>query len=290
MRKFHKKIIVPIIFLIIVAISISTHNMVYASTGEINSSNDTLNIGVNGKIVGANINGKIVFIINRDPQAPKTEIITEKQKIIDTVMTSAERQAVYNGANINIWLEVKDIEKSITNEEVEKFTDSAASIDYTVGQYIDLRLLKKLSTENDSIRLEETSKPIQLELTIPEHLRNTNPEIQRTFMLARLYNGKIDFVPITMDYDTLVMNFETNIFSKYAILYKDTQLSNSIPVDDTSKTNNNTSKIDENSASNNSAFDDSTPKTGDNLPTGIYLLITVLSALVVIGIKNIKKA
>lgn len=45
----------------------------------------------------------------------------------------------------------------------------------------------------------------------------------RTFWVVRNHEGVVEFLPTTFDSQTNTLTFETNKFSDYAIVYKDTK-------------------------------------------------------------------
>lgn len=105
----------------------------------------------------------------------------------------------------------------------------------------------------------ESKESIQVRIKVPENLLNQDSSVIRTFWVVRNHEGVVEFLPTTFDSQTNTLTFETNKFSDYAIVYKDTKK----VADETEKPSNTASGT--------------SPQTGDSvrlLPWFVLMLIS----------------
>ena len=121
---------------------------------------------------------------------------------------------------------VLDIEDGKTDETIKNNTKG-----YNVVKYLDITLYKSVDGVNESIH--ELSNVLKITLSVSKELKNTDNKIKREYYIARNYNGKVDILEAKYDEKASTLTFETDRFSDYAILYKDTKLD--LPKEDTSK-------------------------------------------------------
>ena len=66
-----------------------------------------------------------------------------------------------------------------------------------------------------------TNGTITISVKVPEGLINTDSNVTRTYQIARYHNGEVELITGTYDPTTHMFTFETDKFSTYAIVYKD---------------------------------------------------------------------
>ena len=120
------------------------------------------------------------------------------------------------------------MKESQASELIEKNTKG-----YKVGKYLDITLYKNIDGTNESIH--ELTKGMKLTIKIPEELINKDKNVQREYFVARSHNGKVDILEAKYDEKTNSITFETDKFSDYAILYKDTKVEGLINIDSSDK-------------------------------------------------------
>ncbi|RHS93731.1 MBG domain-containing protein [Erysipelatoclostridium sp. AM42-17] len=140
-------------------------------------------------------------------------------------ITANELSEVAEGKKVEIALNVKESQAS---ELIEKNTKG-----YKVGKYLDITLYKNIDGTNESIH--ELTKGMKLTIKIPEELINKDKNVQREYFVARSHNGKVDILEAKYDEKTNSITFETDKFSDYAILYKDTKVEGLINIDSSDK-------------------------------------------------------
>lgn len=136
------------------------------------------------------------------------DLLIENKKI-----TANELSEVAEGKKIEIVLEVKEAQ---TNELIETNTKG-----YKVGKYLDITLYKNIDGTNKSIH--ELTKVMKVTIKVPEELINKDSKTKREYYIARSHNGKVDILETKYNEKTNSLTFETDKFSDYAILYKDTK-------------------------------------------------------------------
>lgn len=146
------------------------------------------------------------------------DVEISRDEIIDLLIenkeiTANELSEVAEGKKIEIVLEVKEAQ---TNELIETNTKG-----YKVGKYLNITLNKIVNGTNESIH--ELSKVMKVTIKVPEELINKDSKTKREYYIARSHNGKVDILETKYNEKTNSLTFETDKFSDYAILYKDTK-------------------------------------------------------------------
>ncbi|MBO1678489.1 Ig-like domain-containing protein [Bittarella massiliensis (ex Durand et al. 2017)] len=95
--------------------------------------------------------------------------------------------------------------------------------DVQIGQYLDISVLavgKNAAGQTiGSCAVTETAGKLQFTLPVPEALQRTG----RQFAVVRLHGGKVEELPTTLAADGKTLQFETDRFSTYALVYRDAQ-------------------------------------------------------------------
>ena len=146
------------------------------------------------------------------------DVEISRDEVIDLLIenkeiTANELSEVAEGKKIEIVLEVKEAQ---TNELIETNTKG-----YKVGKYLNITLNKIVNGTSESIH--ELTKKLKISIELPTELINKDKTITRTYFIARSHNGKVDILETKYDEKTNSLTFETDKFSDYAILYKDTK-------------------------------------------------------------------
>ena len=163
--------------------------------------------------------------------APKTEIKSSVEEVKTAVPGVTEDQT------INVYLQVEAKEKDPEAKERQKIEVKAESEEVEIGQYVDVSMIRKVTTVSDGkenvteTEIVELNKKIQLEITIPEELRAAN----RTYMLLHYHDGEVEAEVVEGTYDpvTYTFTFYTDKFSTYAIAYTEKTPSSNDSIDTT---------------------------------------------------------
>jgi hypothetical protein len=164
--------------------------------------------------------------------------------LVDKLLTNEEKALVESGVDVKVNLSVKDIGQTVSSAEKELIESALEKA--TVGLYLDITLSKQLGNEA-AVPVTETNGAVTITISVPENLRNTDTTVSRTYKVIRIHEGKTDVLDAAYDAATGMLSFETDAFSTYGIVYTDA----TIP---------------------------SSPQTGDNTHTALYVTVMLASA------------
>ena len=202
-------------------------------------------------------------------------------------ITADELAQIAHGANVNIVLTVKEANVSA---EIKTAMAQAAK-GYTIGQYLDISLLKYMTVNGiqQADALPTTKDALTISVGVPDALINTNSAVNRTYCIVRNHKGTIDVLDAAFDAAGKTLTFKTDRFSIYAIAYKDTAVpsSGSNPGSNNSSNDSETKK-NEVAAPTPAPTPASTskpstitamPQTGDTSNPTLYVVLLVASLL-----------
>lgn len=215
------------------------------------------------------------------------------------VLTDEEWEAYKNGENVQITVEVKNADTTVT-EDVQKLVEEKVAEEIkggVIGQYIDLSIIKKVG-DKDPVVAENTKQPVTFSVTVPEKLVKSD----REYSIVRFHDGVAEVIKDanteTVD-GKLVITFSTSKFSTYAIVYKD-KVDNkpgnddnnkgdtpTVPTQPTTPDNNNNGNAD--SSTNDAATAPSTESgegatTGDTARPVVYAVLAMMAAGLVLSV------
>ena len=199
------------------------------------------------------------------------DVEISRDEIIDLLIenkeiTANELSEVAEGKKIEIVLEVKEAQ---TNELIETNTKG-----YKVGKYLDITLYKNIDGTNKSIH--ELTKVMKVTIKVPEELINKDSKTKREYYIARSHNGKVDILETKYNEKTNSLTFETDKFSDYAILYKDTKEKEAVKVETTNKE----------TVKSESKKEVKKVKTGDNANIIGLMMLLVSSMFVMVFVRK----
>ena len=160
-------------------------------------------------------------ITNTPAKVPTIVITTQPKNLEDAVLTEPEKQQKAAGADIRIELDVKVVtaEASAADRALVEEALRSSAAGYTLGQYLDISLYKVIGDSRTAIR--ETDGKITIRIDVPDALKNTDGSRVRTFAVIRVHDGRTEFLA-DLDTDNDTITIETDRFSTYAVIYKDT--------------------------------------------------------------------
>ena len=206
-------------------------------------------------------------------------VATPLSELADIVLTKEEKQQAAAGTNIRIVLEVKDAPAAVSAADktlVETALISSAAKGYTLGQYLDINLYKVVGDSRSAIT--ETNRKITITIDVPDNLKNTDRTKARTFAVIRAHDGRAELLA-DLDDNANTITIETNRFSTYAIVYKDTAGGND---DGNQGGNGKPGVIQVNTKSdskNPGGGKDNEPKTGDRTPIELSATLAMIAGL-----------
>ena len=162
--------------------------------------------------------GAIRLEVEVKGNAPDTMVSTSAEEMADRILTEKDRKELENGQDIGMYVVVTDISGSVS--EADRALAEVASAGYTTGQYLDISLYKEVGGERTRVR-GPLAGNISLTLSVPDGLKNTDRTKTREFAVVRVHNGAASMLS-DGDSDADTITFDTDRFSTYEIVYKDT--------------------------------------------------------------------
>ena len=237
--------------------------------------------------------GKVKVDVKSEGIVPPATLLTNKAELLAMLVDSGDITAdelvqIANGASVDIVLTVKEANVS---DEVKTAMAQAAK-DYTIGQYLDISLLKYMTvngSQQADVALHTTKDALTISVVVPDALINTNSAVNRTYCIVRNHEGTITVLDAAFDAASKTLTFKTDRFSDYAIAYKDTAVpsSGSNPGSNNSSNGSETKK-NEVAAPTPAPTPASTskpstitamPQTGDTSNPTLYVVLLVASLL-----------
>ena len=221
--------------------------------------------------------GRVDKDVRSDENAPEASLPMDEDELADAVLDEDEKQAVENGTDIRIILNVKDASESVsaaTKQMVEAAIEAAPKA-YIIGQYLDVSLLKLISDGSGTMTegVETTNKPILITITIPENMKGDG---NRTFAILRVHGGETDILE-DLDTDPDTITIETDRFSTYVLIYQEEKTA-----EDTQKAqdgNGSSSQTDGRGGNGQNGNTAAAVKTGDMSHVEIYATLAMIAGL-----------
>lgn len=221
--------------------------------------------------------GTVTSGVEQGAGTPTTNISTPAAELEDMLLTEDEKQKVQNGTNVRIVLEVQDAGSSVSAEDKEKINQALNG--FTVGKYLNIDLYKLVGANRTDIT--ETAKKIRIVITVPDSLKNMGSNKTRTFAVIRVHDGRAELLT-DLDSSADTITIETDRFSTYAIVYKDSSNGgNGGNGGNNGGGNNgggdNSGDTGDNNGTKPDSSKDNEPKTGDAMPIELYATLAMIA-------------
>ena len=221
--------------------------------------------------------GTVTSGVEQGAGTPTTNISTPAAELEDMLLTEDEKQQVQNGTNVRIVLEVQDAGSSVSAEDKEKINQALNG--FTVGKYLNIDLYKLVGANRTDIT--EVAKKIRIVITVPDSLKNTGSNKTRTFAVIRVHDGRAELLT-DLDSSADTITIETDRFSTYAIVYKDSSNGgNGGNGGNNGGGNNgggdNSGDTGDNNGTKPDSSKDNEPKTGDAAPIELYATLAMIA-------------
>ena len=237
--------------------------------------------------------GEVKVVVKSEGTVPPATLLTNKAELLAMLVDSGDITAdelaqIADGASVDIALTVKEANVSA---EIKTAMAQAAK-GCTIGQYLDISLFKYMTVngkQQDGVALHTTKNALTISVAVPDALINTNSAVNRTYCIVRNHEGTITVLDAAFDAASKTLTFKTDLFSDYAIAYKDTAVpsSGSNPGSNNSSNGSETKK-NEVAAPTPAPTPASTskpstitamPQTGDTSNPTLYVVLLVASLL-----------
>ena len=162
--------------------------------------------------------------ITQDAPIASGGIYNTKKELLDApgIFSEAEKAAIAEGKEAKVWVEITKTD--LAEEEKAAFEQEAKK---TAGEnarlvYFSAELFRQIGESVE--RISEPGAKIRLTIRIPDELVNTDSTISREYFILRMHDGELTVLNGSFDKDTREYTFETDKFSDYAIVCKDTKI------------------------------------------------------------------
>lgn len=141
--------------------------------------------------------------------------------------------------NKNIVVKVEIEDKKVNNEEkelIKKELKEELKEDIDIVKYIDITIAVKDVESGDKLgELSKIKESIKFTVDLPTDLPEVEEGFTRIYYIVRNHNGKVEILDTELSKDGKELQFSSDLFSTYAIAYKDIENVNSTK-DETPKT------------------------------------------------------
>ena len=136
----------------------------------------------------------------------------------DIPFTQKELEMVKMGADVDVWLQVEDISKTVPDTDKKLIGEKLG--ENQIGMYIDVSMFKQVGT-NPAEKLTQLNDKISITFEVPTALILDSTTYTRTYQIMRLHENVAELLDTKYDSQKQTLTFETDCFSTYAVLYKD---------------------------------------------------------------------
>ena len=154
--------------------------------------------------------------------APATSMTSDVEVLQNAVLTQEDLEKVEAGKDANIYLEVKNIDETVS--ESDKALVEAELGNHKLGVHMDISLFKQVG-DDPAEKVTSTNGKISISIKIPQELINTDSSKTRTYRIIRVHDGEAVSIDGSYDAKTGTFTFETDAFSTYALVYEDVPVS-----------------------------------------------------------------
>ena len=148
-----------------------------------------------------------------------------KKELADAVLSAEDIENINSGKDITIRLNValKSDATDAIKEQVK-----AKLKDYTIGTFYDIDISKSIDG-GAPVAVTDTNAPVHIQLTLADSLINTDTTVKREYKIVRFHYDSVtgqtvvDILDASYHAGYNKLDFNTDKFSVYAVVYKDTK-------------------------------------------------------------------
>ena len=181
-------------------------------------------------------NNRVLVETNIESNAPKTIIAGVDNNLVENILTNEEAN-IYNNANSSTDVLISPKVNAISEENVTSKEEIDAELNKIISNMSETPKLSKIEYYDVSLflsvnsaaprKIEDTRSNITVGLELSKEARNVPTGFDRKFYVIRDHGGNITRLDATRNGDYL--NFDTSLFSTYAVAYIDVKASTSSP-------------------------------------------------------------
>ena len=181
-------------------------------------------------------NNRVLVETNIESNAPKTIIAGVDNNLVENILNEEEAD-IYNNANSSTDVLISPKVNAISEEKVTSKEKIDAELNKIISnmsetpklskiEYYDVSLLMSINSAAPR-EIKDTKRDITVGLELSKEARNVPTGFDRKFYVIRDHGGNITRLDATRNGDYL--NFDTSLFSTYAVAYIDVKASTSSP-------------------------------------------------------------
>ena len=149
---------------------------------------------------------------------PDVAIKSENEDLANAVFDGNDLLALSSGAPMEITISTES-KQTVSTEEKAAIEEKLAA-NSNVGMYLDINIYKGFEgIEADQVA--ELNKAIDLSVDLPENLINDQSGVNREYSVVRMHDGVAETIPCTYNETTKSLEFSSDKFSTYTIVYTD---------------------------------------------------------------------
>ncbi len=164
--------------------------------------------------------GSGTVIVKEDKENEYNASLADKEDVKGKVsLTDTEKEHLNTGEDLVIILRLKDVNTAVDTQEKTGIWNKLET--NALGTFLDIELLKQIG--GTETKITETTDEIEITFEIPEHIRNTDDSVTRTYQIMRNHDGVVNILDVeSYDEAAHLLTFKTDKFSTYALVYQDT--------------------------------------------------------------------
>ena len=148
-----------------------------------------------------------------------------KKELADAVLSAEDIENINSGKDITIRLNValkNDATDAIKEQVIAKLKD------YTIGTFYDIDISKSIDG-GAPVAVTDTNAPVRIQLALADSLINTDTTVKREYKIVRFHYDSVtgqtvvDILDASYHAGYNKLAFNTDKFSVYAVVYKDTK-------------------------------------------------------------------
>ena len=149
-----------------------------------------------------------------------------KKELADAVLSAEDIENINSGKDITIRLNVAP--KSDATDAIKEQVKAKLK-DYTIGTFYDIDISKSIDG-GAPVAVTDTNAPVHIQLTLADSQINTDTTVKRDYKIVRFHYDSVtgqtvvDILDASYHAGYNKLDFNTDKFSVYAVVYKDTKM------------------------------------------------------------------
>lgn len=159
--------------------------------------------------------GSITDTTNASDNALNATLLDKGVNLAQKVLSNDAMRELEAMNDVDIWLTSAN---GISDADAQVVAANLGG--RTLVSEVDLSLFYKIN--GNETQVHETNAPVAIRLALPPSTADPSASTARTYEVIRVHAGKADVLPAAFDGSAGTLTFETDRFSAYAVVYKDT--------------------------------------------------------------------